>query len=279
MKILVTGGNGQLGNALKEILKNEEVLFTDTGEMDITKPEMVEEVFSQFKPDWLFHGAAYTNVDGCEVNKDVCTLVNDRGTEILANACKKYNIKMIYISTDYVFDGTATKPIKPDAKPNPVSVYGATKLAGEKHTLRVEGYVLRTSWVYGDGKNFVRTMLELAEKYSELSVVSDQLGRPTAAIDLAKAIYDVAKKEPEVGIYHVTGDGPVISWADFAKKIYEIAGKKTKVNFVTTKQYYEGKDMSQIATRPAYSALDLAKTKDADLYLANWEESLKTYLT
>ncbi len=295
MKVLVTGGHGQLGHALSEVLKDEVTLFTDSDDMDITDLEAIEKTFIKFKPEWLFHCAAYTNVDGCEENKDICTLVNDRGTENLAISCQKHGVKMIYISTDYVFDGTATSPIKPDATPNPISVYGATKLAGEKHTLAVGGYVLRTSWVYGDGKNFVKTMIDLSEKYPELTVVSDQVGRPTYALDLARAMYDISlstlrhceelatRQSPSStpippGIYHVTGDGPIISWADFAKKIFEIAGKNSNVKYVTTEEYYAGKDTSKIANRPAYSALDLTKAKEGGIYIADWEESLNLYL-
>jgi dTDP-4-dehydrorhamnose reductase len=187
---------------------------------------------------------------------------------------------MVYISTDYVFDGTATVPIPEDAIPNPLSVYGKTKLEGEKATLSLEkGYVLRTSWVYGEGKNFVRTMLALSEKMDEIKVVSDQVGRPTYALDLAKAIYDVIRKNPEPGIYNVTGDGDIISWADFAREIFKIAGKDTKVIDITTEEYLSDKQDRKIAVRPSYSALNLEKTKDNGLFVNGWREAIKTYLS
>jgi dTDP-4-dehydrorhamnose reductase len=279
MRILVTGGHGQLGHALAEALIPEDVLFTDSDDMDITNQGIIDKTFTEFKPDFLVHGAAYTNVDGCEENPEIAEAVNAKGTENLAKACQKHDVKMIYISTDYVFDGTKTEPYTEEDKPNPQSVYGKTKLAGEEATKTVNTWwILRTSWVYGDGKNFVKTMLDLSEKMDEIRVVSDQVGRPTAAIDLAKAIYDVIKEQPKSGIYHVTGDGPIISWADFAKKIFEIANKQTQVAPITTEEYLSDKTDRKIAVRPKFSGLDLKKTKENGVYSADWGESLKKYL-
>ena len=261
MKILITGGNGQLGKALSRVLSKEEILLTDTDNMEITDIVQIHRVFTAFKPDFLVHGAAITNVDGCEENPELAEKVNSEGTKNLADACKEVGIPMIYISTDYVFDGTASEPIPEDAAPNPLSVYGKTKLAGEKATLAVEnGYVLRTSWVYGEGNNFVRTMLALSEKMDEIRVVNDQYGRPTFAEDLATAIYDVIRTRPEPGIYNVTGDGDIISWADFATEIFKLAGKNTKVVGISTEGYLSGKKDRKIAPRPMYSVLDLAKS-------------------
>lgn len=279
MKILITGGYGQLGTALQEIIKDEEILPTDTDTMDITDKEKIKKAFSRFKPDFLIHGAALTNVDGCEDNPGLAKEINTEGTKNLAEACREHNVKMIYISTDYVFDGTKKEPYLPDDKPNPKSIYGKTKLGGEEAAKTVPSWwILRTAWVYGEGKNFVRTMLTLSETMDELKIVKDQVGRPTRALDLARAINDVIVKKPESGIYHVTGDGPVISWAEFAEKIFEIAGKKTKVTPITTKEYMSDKKDRKIAERPAYSALDLTKSKKAGLSIANWEESLQGYL-
>lgn len=284
-RILVTGGYGQLGTALKEVLKSEEVLLTDTDTMDITDAGQVEKIFTEFKPEWLVHGAALTNVDGCEENPELADKINHLGTKILAEACKKYGCKMIYISTDYVFDGTKGSPYTEDDEPNPKSVYGSTKLAGEKVASEIaNAYILRTAWVYGEGNNFVRTMLKLSEKMDEIKVVNDQFGCPTYAPDLAKAIYDVIEKEPspvipeQSGIYNVTGDGKVISWADFTVEIFKIAGKDTKVTGISTEEYFAGNSGKKIAPRPAYSALDLTKSKKADLSLTNWQDSLKIYL-
>lgn len=279
MRVLVTGGNGQLGTALGDVLKSEEVLLTDTDTMDITNPAQIEKVFAEVRPDFLVHGAAYTDVDGCEKNPDLAKSVNSNGTANLAEACRKNNCAMIYISTDYVFNGTKKEPYTEDNKPNPKSVYGETKLVGEEATKKVSRwYVLRTSWLYGEGKNFVRTMLSLSEKMDEIKIVSDQFGRPTWANDLAKAIYDVVKNRPESGIYHVTGDGPIISWADFTKKIFEITGKNTKVIPISTAEYLSDKTDRKIAPRPAYSALDLAKSKNAGIYISAWGSSLTKYL-
>lgn len=279
-KILVTGGHGQLGTALAEVLKSEEVLLTDSDDMDITNEVLLEKTFGKFGPDFIVHGAALTNVDGCEENPELAKKINAEGTGNLVEACRKYDVKMIYVSTDYVFDGQASKPYLPEDKPSPKSVYGDTKLRGEEATKTLSDYwILRTSWVYGEGKNFVRTMLTLSETMTEIKVVKDQVGRPTAASDLAQAIYDVIKKQPEAGIYHVTGDGPIISWADFATKIFEIANKGTKVIPITTEDYLSDKKDRKIAPRPAYSALDLTKTKKAGIFLADWEEFLTQYLS
>lgn len=279
MKILITGGYGQLGTALQQVMSGEELLPTDTDTMDITDTAQIERTFADFKPEFLVHGAAYTNVDGCEENPELAEKVNATGTQNLTEACAKNGIPMIYISTDYVFDGTATEPIPEDATPNPLSVYGKTKLAGEKATLALlGGYVLRTSWVYGEGKNFVRTMLALADKMDEIKVVNDQFGRPTYALDLAKAVYDVIQKRPESGTYNVTGDGDIISWADFATEIFKIAGKSTRVIGITTDEYLSDKQDRKIAPRPKYSALSLEKSHTAKIFLRDWLEAIKLYI-
>ena len=285
-KILITGGYGQLGTALKEVLEDEEILLTDTDSMDITNVSQVEKVFNESQPDWLMHGAALTNVDGCEENPELAEKVNYFGTKILAEQCKKSGAKMIYISTDYIFDGTKGSPYTEDDEPSPKSEYGITKLAGEKAAKEIAGsYILRTSWVYGEGNNFVRTMLKLSEKMDEIKVVNDQFGRPTYALDLAKAIRDVIKNQPPLpvipaaaGIYNVTGDGEVISWADFAKEIFELSGKDTKVTGISTEEYFKGNQDKKIAPRPAYSALDLSKSKKAGLSLRDWKEALAEYM-
>ncbi|MEI7690488.1 MAG: dTDP-4-dehydrorhamnose reductase [bacterium] len=278
-KILITGGNGQLGLALKDVLAKEEILLTDTDNMDITSPDQIEKIFSDFKPTHLVHGAAMTNVDGCEENPDIAQKVNAEGTKNLAEACNKHKCQMIYVSTDYVFDGTKQEPYTEENKTNPQSVYGKTKLDGEKYTLELpDSYVVRTSWVYGEGKNFVRTMLTLSEKMDEIRVVNDQFGRPTYAPDLAQAIYDIIQKQPESGIYNVTGDGSIISWADFAKEIFKIAGKKTKVVGISTDEYLSQYPDKKIAPRPSYSFLGLSKTKNNDMPLELWNSSLRKEL-
>lgn len=289
-KILITGGYGQLGTALRQIMSNEEILSTDTDTMDIINTAQIECVFTDFKPEFIVHGAAYTNVDGCEENPELAEKVNAIGTQNLVEACAKIGIPMIYISTDYVFDGTATQPIPEEATPNPLSVYGKTKLAGEKAVLSLpSGYVLRTSWVYGEGKNFVRTMLSLSEKMDEIKVVNDQFGRPTYALDLARAIYNVISYGVIPGhkpgthpilpdIYNVTGDGDIISWADFAAEIFKIAGKSTKVIGITTREYLFDNQDRKIAPRPMYSALNLEKSHKAKIFTQDWSVALRQYL-
>ena len=290
VKILVTGGNGQLGTALKEVLASEQVLYTDTDNMEITDPAQIASVFAEFKPEFLVHAAAYTNVDGCEQNPDLSLAVNAKGTENLAVACREAGIPMIFISSDYVFDGTATEPIPEDAPTNPINVYGKHKLQGEQAVLALENsYVLRTSWVFGEGHNFVRTMLSLADKMSELKIVSDQYGRPTYAPDLALAIYDVILgvipgRKPGTqpifpGIYNVSGDGDIVSWADFTREIFKIAGKNTKVIDITTAEYLSDKRDKLIAPRPAYSAFDLSKSLASGITINDWKKSLTTYLS
>jgi dTDP-4-dehydrorhamnose reductase len=279
MKILVTGGYGQLGTALSEVLREHEVRLTDTDTMDITNPIQISAIFAEFEPEVLVHGAAYTNVDGCEQNPVLAEAVNAQGTRNLAEACREHGVAMVYISTDYVFDGTKATPYLPEDEPNPISTYGRSKLKGEQEAASVPSHwILRTSWVYGIGKNFLQTMLGLAENHDELTVVGDQVGRPTWATDLALAIKDVAEKKPEYGIYHVTGDGPLTSWAEFATKIFEIRELPTKVRAVTTADYFGGKEEGSYAPRPLYSALDLSKSREAGLHLADWEESLRQYL-
>lgn len=284
-RILVTGGYGQLGTALKEVLVKEETLLTDTDNMDITDSGQVEKIFNDFNPEWLVHSAACTNVDGCEESPELAEKVNHLGTKILAEQCQKSGVKMIYISTDYVFDGNKGSLYIEEDQPNPQSVYGVTKLAGEEEVEKLNDYyILRTSWVYGEGHNFVRTMLKLSEKMEEIKVVNDQFGRPTYALDLAKAIYDVIQKDPlaviseQPGIYNVTGDGNVISWADFAREIFKVAGKQTKVTGISTAEYFAGNKDRKIAPRPTYSALDLKKTRTASIFLNDWHKALAEYL-
>jgi len=280
MRILVTGGHGQLGTALEEVLKNEETLFTDTDNMDITDKNQVEKTFVEFKPEILIHGAALTNVDGCEENADLAYKINAEGTANLADECEKNNCLMIYISTDYVFDGTKKTPYVETDEPNPINEYGKNKLGGEKAVEKLDNYyILRTSWVYGGGHNFVRTMIELAKKMDEIKVVNDQFGRPTYALDLAKAIYDVIKNRPKVGIYNVTGDGEIISWAEFAEEIFKIAGFKTKVTGILTDEYFAGYPGKKIASRPKNSALDLSQSIQNRIFIATWSDSLKDFLS
>lgn len=284
-RVLVTGGNGQLGGFVAPVLADHELLLTDVQEsedvqaMDITDSEQVNRIFQQFKPDFLVHCAAYTAVDAAEEHPDIATAVNYKGTRNLAKACKVHGVGMIYISTDYVFNGTKRTPYFPQDTCDPLGVYGGTKRKGEIAMQGLPKYwILRTSWLFGQG-NFPEAMLKLAAKMPEVSVVADQYGRPTWAHDLALAIKDFVEKQPEFGIYHVTGDGPVVSWAEFAEEIFRLANTGTVVKPIKYSDYIAGKAGQTIAPRPNYSALDLAKTKAAGIHLADWRDSLRTYLS
>ncbi|HBG81394.1 TPA: dTDP-4-dehydrorhamnose reductase [candidate division CPR2 bacterium] len=279
MKYLVTGANGQLGNGLRKILPESEAVFTDVAELDVTDREAILGMLEKEKPEYVLHCAALTNVDGCEDNPELADKINHKSTEYFAEGCNKVNATLMYISTDYVFDGTAKEPYKVDDKPNPQSAYGKTKLLGEEAAKKAKKcYIIRTAWVYGDGHNFVKTMLRLSETMPEIKVVNDQIGKPAWADDLAKAMIGVIEKNLPQGVYHFTNDGDEISWADFARKIFELAGKGTTVPNITTEEYIAMNSNKKIAPRPHYSVLDLSKLKNAGVSVPNWEESLKSYL-
>ena len=281
MKVLVTGVKGQLGfDVVNELTKRHHcAIGTDIEEMDITDEESVDAFFSAAKPDAVIHCAAWTAVDSAEdeENKDAVYRVNVDGTKNIANACKKLGCKMMYISTDYVFDGQGTEPWQPDCKEYaPLSVYGETKLQGE---LAVSGsleefFIVRIAWVFGyNGKNFIKTMLALSEKYEELRVVSDQIGTPTYTFDLARLLVDMIETE-KYGYYHATNEGGYISWAEFAAEIFKQAGKSTKVTPVTTAEYGISK-----AKRPFNSRLDKSKlVRNGFESLPDWRDALARYL-
>ena len=276
MKYLVTGANGQLGNGLRKILPESEAVFTDVAELDVTDREAILGMLEKEKPEYVLH---LTNVDVCEDNPELADKINHKSTEYFAEGCNKVNATLMYISTDYVFDGTAKEPYKVDDKPNPQSAYGKTKLLGEEAAKKAKKcYIIRTAWVYGDGHNFVKTMLRLSETMPEIKVVNDQIGKPAWADDLAKAMIGVIEKNLPQGVYHFTNDGDEISWADFARKIFELAGKGTTVPNITTEEYIAMNSNKKIAPRPHYSVLDLSKLKNAGVSVPNWEESLKSYL-
>ena len=254
MKILVTGANGMLGQDLCPSLEKEnfEVLATDVDTLDITDLSAVEKFFAANCADYIVHCAAYTNVDGAEANPDLAEKINVLGTKNLALMAKKYDIPIIAISTDYVFDGSATTPYTPDCKTCPISVYGKTKLGGE---LAIQEnckkyYILRTSWLYGlHGKNFVETMIKLSQTNDSLKVVDDQVGCPTWTMELVKVIIKVIKEKFEYGIYHTCGGGST-SWYGFTKEIFRIAGIKTPVYPCTTEEF------PRPAKRPKYSIMN-----------------------
>ena len=290
MKILVTGTSGQLGyDVMKELQKRgHEAIGADRSEseadfphivLDITDKNLVEKTISDIKPDAIIHCAAWTAVDAAEEegNREKVFSVNADGTRNLAEACGKVGGKLLYISTDYVFNGEGTTPWLPDEKNFfPKNVYGESKLAGEKAVVDSldKYFIVRIAWVFGkNGKNFVETMLNLSETHDKLKVVSDQIGTPTYTLDLARLLVDMIESE-KYGFYHATNEGGYISWADFAEEIFRQAGKPTKVIPVTTEEYGVSK-----ALRPKNSRLDKSKLVEAGFTpLPTWQDALRRYL-
>ncbi|TMI66216.1 MAG: dTDP-4-dehydrorhamnose reductase [Bacteroidetes bacterium] len=272
-KILVTGANGQLGKELKQLAPSYpqlDFIFLSREDLPIHHFEMVRNYFKIHKPSFLINAAAYTAVDRAEQEKDLAMQVNAEAVGVLAAVCKENDCRFIHISTDYVFDGNASTPYKEDTPTNPQSVYGSSKLEGEKQAMQLnpESIILRTSWVYSEfGKNFVRTMMKLMCEKTEVNVVSDQVGSPTYAADLAEVILQITVKWIP-GIYHFSNEG-IISWYDFAVAIKEITRSNCKVNPIPTSAY------PTPAKRPAYSVLDKNKIQQSfGISLKNWKDSL-----
>ena len=279
MKVLVTGVKGQLGyDVVNELTKRGiEAVGVDIQEMDITDAASVEKVIGEAAPDAVVHCAAYTAVDAAEDNVEICRKVNADGTQNIANVCKKLDCKMTYISTDYVFDGQGTEPWKPDCKDyKPMNVYGQTKLEGElavSQTLE-KYFIVRIAWVFGlNGKNFIKTMLNVGKTHDTVRVVNDQIGTPTYTYDLARLLVDMNETE-KYGYYHATNEGGYISWYDFTREIYRQAGYTTKVLPVTTAEYGLSK-----AARPFNSRLDKSKlVENGFTPLPTWQDALSRYL-
>ena len=285
-KILVTGSNGQLGKELQEIAPSFpffDFIFLSRTDLPIHHFEMVRHFFKDYHPQYLINCAAYTAVDRAEQERDKAFQVNGEAVGVLAAICKKQHCKFIHISTDYVFDGTASVPYKEESFTNPQTVYGASKLEGEKQALQFnpDSIIIRTSWVYSAyGKNFVKTMLKLLKEKDEISVVADQIGSPTYAKDLAEVILQIITSENlpagrhdwHPGIYNYSNDG-VISWYDFAVRIKELSGSSCKVNPIPTSAY------PTAAKRPAYSVLDNSKIqKIFNIGINGWKEGLAACL-
>jgi len=276
MKVLVTGVKGQLGyDVVGELKKrNIEAVGVDIDEMDITDAASVDKVIKEASPDAVIHCAAYTAVDAAEDNVDICRKVNKDGTQNIANVCKELDIKMIYISTDYVFDGEGTRPWEPDDKPDPLNVYGLTKYEGEVAVTSTlsKYFIVRIAWVFGvNGKNFIKTMLNLAKTHDSLTVVNDQFGSPTYTYDLARLLVDMVLTD-KYGIYHATNEG-IITWYDFACKIFETAGLNVKVSPVSASEY------PAKAKRPSNSRMSKQKLVDNGFeLLPTWQDALKRYI-
>mgnify|MGYP004511031885 CR=1 FL=1 len=283
-KILVTGCNGQLGRAIqKEYAGEVEFVLTDVVDsdgivsLDITNIDQVMTLVRDTRPEVIINCAAHTNVDKCEEQWDLAYKINAIGPRNLSIAATEIGAKLVHISTDYVFDGHGTRPQTEFDPVGPVSAYGKTKLEGENFVKQFaqKYFILRTAWLYGDGHNFVRTMLRLSETHDEVSVVCDQKGSPTSAAELAKMIHYLEGSE-NYGLFHATCEGDT-NWADFTEEIFRLAGKQTKVNHVTSKQYKEMNPAS--ADRPAYSILDNYMLRlTSDYQMAEWHDALKEYI-
>lgn len=281
MKVLVTGSQGQLGyDVIKELRsRGHEALGVDLPELDITDEVTVQAVFDRVKPDAVIHCAAWTAVDAAEESGNIAKVfaVNEGATRNLAAACKRTGAKLLYLSTDYVFDGQGSAPWGADeSRFAPLNEYGKSKLAGENavRELLQTYFIVRIAWVFGkNGNNFVKTMLRLSETHDTLRVVCDQVGTPTYTPDLARLLVDMIETD-KYGVYHATNEGGFISWYDFACAIMEEAGKYTKVIPVTTAEYGLSK-----ASRPFNSRLDKSKLKENGFEpLPDWRDALKRYL-
>ncbi|MCW8310763.1 dTDP-4-dehydrorhamnose reductase [Sphingobacterium sp. InxBP1] len=278
MKIVITGASGQLGSELRELLpgSEKECYFLDRKQLPLDQTELIQDILGMYQPDLIIHAGAYTAVDQAEDEPGLANLVNHLACEEIAQYCRLHGAKLIAVSTDYVFDGNSAVPLKEDAPTGPVNVYGQTKLAGEKAIQKwcAEAIIIRTSWVYSSfGKNFVKTMCRLMAERDEVRVINDQIGSPTYAADLAKAILKIADSPNwQAGIYHYSNEGE-ISWYDFAVVIRDIRSFDCKVTPIPTTAY------PTPAKRPQYSLLDKAKIKAAyAVEVPDWKSSLMRML-
>jgi dTDP-4-dehydrorhamnose reductase len=278
LNILITGGNGQLGNEIRQqssAYSYYNFIFTDVDELNITDALLVEQFFSSNNVDVVINCAAYTAVDRAEDEPDLARLINFEAVSNLVSACKKYDSYFVHISTDYVFDGNKRMPYREDDMPNPTSAYGKTKLAGEEAVMNCldNGMIIRTSWLYSTfGNNFVKTIMNKGAEKGELNVVDDQRGCPTYARDLASAILKILPRAislHRLDIYHFSNEGEC-SWYDFASAIIELSHINCKVNPITSDKY------PQKAPRPFYSVMDKTKIKERfDIDIPDWKISLK----
>ena len=276
MKVLVTGAKGQLGyDVMNELAKRGyEGIGVDVQEMNITDAQAVDRVITESGADKVIHCAAYTAVDAAEDNVDLCRKVNAQGTENIAKVCKKLDIPMLYLSTDYVFDGEGTRPWEPDDKRDPLNVYGQTKYEGE---LAIEEnldkyFIVRIAWVFGvNGKNFIKTMLKLAENHDTITVVNDQVGSPTYTYDLSRLLVDMIETD-KYGRYHATNEG-LCTWYEFAVEIFRQAGISVNVVPVTSEEFQAK------AKRPHNSRLNKDKLDEMGFKrLPSWQDALSRYL-
>lgn len=276
MKILVTGSNGQLGKCFQELVFHKytdlDVVFLNASELDITNQSQVENTFKSKNFDYCINCSAYTAVDKAETEKEKAFAVNAEGVKFLSQACDKYQTTFIHISTDFVFDGTKSTPYKETDTPNPINIYGLSKLTGENHIQEIleRYFIIRTSWLYSEyGHNFVKTMLRLSKDKKQISVVGDQIGAPTYAKDLANMILDIIKnRQTAYGVYHYSNQG-VASWYDFAKAIFDINNIEITLHKIKTEEF------PTAAKRPSFSVLDTTKVQEQfKLKTPSWRDSL-----
>lgn len=280
-KLIVTGANGQLGRAINQVYEESseyECINTDVKDLDITSIDAVLKFVDEVKPYAIINCAAHTNVNGCETDVDNAYRINAIGPRNLSIAATRTGARLMHVSTDYVFDGHASTPYTEFDTPNPEAVYGKTKLAGENFVKEFakDYFIVRTAWLYGDGKNFVKTMLGLSETHDRVTVVGDQFGSPTSASELAKVIAYLLPTD-NFGLFHGTCEG-ITSWADFTREIYRLAGKTTEVVTVTTDEY-EKNTTGIVAPRPSYSVLENYMLKLTTNYMfADWEKAIAEYI-
>ncbi|WMC91612.1 dTDP-4-dehydrorhamnose reductase [Kineothrix sp. MB12-C1] len=279
-KVIVTGSNGQLGIAINKQYRGTadiELINTDVAELDITNIDKVMEMVREVKPYAIINCAAYTNVNACETDVDNAYKINAIGPRNLSIAATQVGAKLVQVSTDYVLSGDGNRPYTEFDPTGPKGVYGTSKLAGENFVKEFakDYFIIRTAWLYGEGKNFVKTMLHLSEKMDRITVVNDQFGTPTSAEELAKAIHYLLPTE-NYGLFHGTCEGSC-HWAEFAKEIFRLGGKNTVVEEVTTAQYEASNPAS--APRPAYSILDNYMLKlTTDFQFAEWHDAIEKYM-
>lgn len=275
-RILITGSNGQVGSELKELLGKEEgieTFFLDRKQLPLEQTMIIQDILGMYEPDIIIHTAAYTAVDKAESEPELADAVNHLAAEEIAQYCRLHGVKLLAISTDYVFDGLSSEPLVEDAPTAPLNIYGLTKWKGEQAIQKwaPESIIIRTSWVYSVyGNNFVKTMVRLLHEREELSVVRDQIGSPTYARDLAQAIIDIIKTDDWLpGVYHYSNEGQ-LSWYDFAVTIRELIGATCRIIPIPTSEY------PTPAKRPAYSLLDKSKIKRIfNVRVPFWRDSLE----
>lgn len=274
-RLLVTGAGGQLGRALARLAPDAVLL--DRRQLDVCDFEAVAHAATHHRPDVIVHTAAYTKVDAAEGDPGGARAVNVEGTRAVASAAQKIGALLVYPSTDYVFDGNKDVPYTEEDPTAPLSVYGKTKLEGERLASQIDSHlIVRTSWVFGEGHNFIRSILGAASQHQELTVVGDQRGLPTYALDLAGGILGLVA-QGATGLFHLAGGGDPATWADLAEKALELTGSSTRVRRVSTGEYYSGRQ-GPVAPRPANSVLDCSKAAAMGVGLRPWPEAVSEYV-